>query len=225
MGNGRLAQMMYLTFHGLGRSARSLEVGEASVWVDAGRFRAMLDVVAERPDDVAITFDDGNGSDAEVALPALRDRDLRATFFVLAGRVGARGSLSWAAIEGLRDEGMTIGSHGMAHRNWRTLNDTELDHELVAARALLEAGLGKAVRQAACPFGGYDRRVLRHLREAGYERVFTSDGGRAHDRQWLAPRTTVHANDDVAWLHGLLAPPSLTEAAMSAARRFVKRMR
>jgi len=217
--------MMYLTFHGLGRSPRPLDEGEASVWVDPDRFTAMLDVVSERRGDATITFDDGNDSDVEIALPALRDRDLPAAFFVLAGRVGDPDSLSWPALTALREEGMTIGSHGMAHRDWRTVTDAELDDEVVAAREVLEEGLGHPVRQAACPFGGYDRRVLRCLRRAGYERVFTSDGGFVRRDRWLTPRTTVHAEDDVDWLQAVLARPSLLTTAESAARRFVKRMR
>jgi peptidoglycan/xylan/chitin deacetylase (PgdA/CDA1 family) len=217
--------MMYLTFHGLGSSTRPLEVGEASVWVDPARFTEMLDVVAEHRNDVAVTFDDGNESDAEIALPALRDRGLHATFFVLAGRVGTPASLSWPAVRALRDDGMTIGSHGLAHRDWRTLTDAELEDEVTSARELLEDGLGHAVRLAACPFGAYDRRVLRRLRRAGYERVFTSDGGRAREDRWLAPRHTVHADDDVGWLRAAMAPPSLTATAASAARRLAKRLR
>ena len=40
-----------------------------------------------------ISFDDGNASDLEIGLPALLERGLTATFFVLAGRLGRPGSL------------------------------------------------------------------------------------------------------------------------------------
>jgi peptidoglycan/xylan/chitin deacetylase (PgdA/CDA1 family) len=120
---------------------------------------------------------------------------------------------------------MTIGSHGLAHRDWRTLTDDELDAEVVTARELLEGGLGHAVRHVACPFGAYDRRVLGRLRRAGYERVFTSDGGRLLRDRWLTPRTTVHAGDDVDWLRAAMERPSVAASAAGAARRLAKRMR
>ena len=44
---------------------------------------------------------------------------------------------------------------------------------------------------AACPFGEYDRNVLNSLRQAGYRRVFTSDGGTASETRWLQARTTL----------------------------------
>ena len=76
-----------LTFHGIGEPPRALDPGEENVWVAHDRFVALLDSVVGR-DDVRITFDDGNASDVEHALPALVDRELDATFFVVAGRLG-----------------------------------------------------------------------------------------------------------------------------------------
>ncbi|MFZ0376580.1 MAG: polysaccharide deacetylase family protein, partial [Solirubrobacteraceae bacterium] len=76
-----------LTFHGIGRPERPLGRGEGDVWVSEARFLSLLDVAASR-DDVRITFDDGNASDIEIALPALRERELSATFFVVADRLG-----------------------------------------------------------------------------------------------------------------------------------------
>ena len=41
-----------------------------------------------------LSFDDGNSSDVEIALPALRERGLPRRFFVVAGRLDRPGSLS-----------------------------------------------------------------------------------------------------------------------------------
>src|SRR5947209_4933290 len=100
-----------LTFHGVGSTDRQLDPGEADVWVDHHQFLALLDRVAGR-DDVQITFDDGNASDLELGLPALSDRGLTATFFVVAGRLEAPGFLDEPDVRSLRDAGMQIGSHG-----------------------------------------------------------------------------------------------------------------
>ncbi len=59
-----------------------------------------------------------------------------------------------------------------------------------------------AVTQAACPFGAYDRRVLRSLRGYGYERVFTSDGGRLRADRWLQARNSVIKATTAGRWHG-----------------------
>ena len=49
----------------------------------------------------------------------------------------------------------------MLHRPWRELGDSALHEELVDAKRILEDVVGRPVTEAACPFGSYDRRVLR----------------------------------------------------------------
>ena len=188
-----------LTFHGVGEPQRRLDPGEANVWVSRERFLSILDSVEDRAD-VRITFDDGNASDVEHALPALRERGLKATFFVVAGRLGAPLFLDAAAVEELADAGMTIGSHGMRHRAWRGLDDGALREELVDAKAILEDVVGGPVTQAACPFGSYDRRVLRRLRGSGYHHVYTSDRGTTRSREFLQARNSIGPHDEPAVL-------------------------
>jgi peptidoglycan/xylan/chitin deacetylase (PgdA/CDA1 family) len=74
--------VLNLCFHGIGVPGRELEPGEENNWVEAAQFEELLDVIVRFPS-VRISFDDGNSSDAELALPALRRRNLTATFFVL----------------------------------------------------------------------------------------------------------------------------------------------
>ena len=189
-----LAQFVDLTFHGIGEPTRGLDEDEADVWLDRSRFLRVLDAVAGR-DDVRITFDDGNASDLEHALPALRERGLTAAFFVVAGRVGAPGFVDAAGIRALDGAGMTVGCHGLRHRPWRSLDDHTLERDLVDARASLESIVGQPVAQAACPFGSYDRRVLRALRRSGFRTVYTSDTGTARPEAWIQARNTVHSGD------------------------------
>ena len=188
-----------LTFHGVGEPQRRLDPGEANVWVSRERFLSILDSVTDRAD-VRITFDDGNASDVTHALPALRERGLKATFFVVAGRLGAPLFLDAAAVKELADAGMTIGSHGMRHRAWRGLDDGALREELVDAKAILEDVVGRPVTQAACPFGSYDRRVLRRLRGSGYHHVYTSDRGTTSSREFLQARNSIGPHDEPAVL-------------------------
>jgi peptidoglycan/xylan/chitin deacetylase (PgdA/CDA1 family) len=188
-----------LTFHGIGETSRCLDAGEDGVWVSRELFGAVLDAAADRPD-VRITFDDGNASDVEHGLPALRERGLSATFFVVAGRLGTPGFLDEADVRALADGGMTIGCHGMRHRPWRRLDPNALHEELVEAKRRLEAVVERPVTHAACPFGAYDRRALQMLRRCAYREVCTSDRGTARTGGWMQPRNTVRADDDAALL-------------------------
>jgi peptidoglycan/xylan/chitin deacetylase (PgdA/CDA1 family) len=158
--------LMNITFHGVGPQPREIEAGEDRVWVSSARFAEILDTIAQH-DDVAIMFDDGNASDVREALPALLERGLHATFFVIAGRLGTPHFLDEDDVRLLADRGMTIGSHGMRHRSWRNLDNRDLDEELGQARRRLEGVVERPVTRAACPFGAYDRRVLGALRSHG----------------------------------------------------------
>jgi peptidoglycan/xylan/chitin deacetylase (PgdA/CDA1 family) len=214
-----------LTFHGIGDPPRTLDPGEADVWVSSAAFTAVLDAVTGR-DDVHITFDDGNASDLEQALPALADRGLRATFFVVAGRLGTPGFLDAAGVRALSDAGMAIGCHGMRHRPWRSLDDGALDEELLDARRRLEEVVQRPVRDAGCPFGSYDRRVLGRLRRHGYERVYTSDRGTARANAWLQARNTVGPADDAGLLDAIAATGGRVDRALARrAKLAVKRWR
>ena len=220
-----MERVLNLTFHGIGRPARTLESDEADVWVSRERFEAVLDRAAALGG-VRITFDDGNKSDLEHALPALRRRSLTGTFFVVAGRLGTSGFLDGDDVRELHAAGMTIGCHGMHHRAWRMLDHAELEREVVDARGMLEELLGGAVTQAACPFGSYNRRVLRALRRSGYREVHTSDRGLARPGAWMQARNTVHADDDGQLLDRILtAHSSRSHGLRHGARLAAKRLR
>jgi peptidoglycan/xylan/chitin deacetylase (PgdA/CDA1 family) len=221
----RAGTVVNLTFHGIGPRPSGLPPSEAAVWLDTHRFEEILDAVEGRAD-IALFFDDGNKSDLELAQPALRARGLAATFCVVAGRLGDAGFLDPAGLAELVENGMRIASHGLAHRPWRGLGATELAAELEGSRRLLEAAAGRPVTHAACPFGSYDRRVLHALREAGYERVFTSDGGPARRESWLQARTTLRRDHDDAALERILSRLSPARARVArSARLAVKRWR
>lgn len=190
--------------HGIGRPARQLEPGENERWVTVEQFDRILDAIEERAD-VHLTFDDGNESDVEIALPRLVERGLTAEFFPLAGRLGQRGYLDRDALRDLARAGMEIGSHGWEPRDWRRLDDRHARRELTDAPKLLGDLCGRPVQRYSLPFGAYDRRVLARLRQAGATRVYTSDGGETSRDGWLQPRTELSHDLDQDWLDGVLA--------------------
>ena len=214
-----------LTVHGIGPTVRELDPGEDETWVKIDQFEQVLDAIKGR-DDVRITFDDGNASDVEIALPALLERGITGEFFVLAGRLGEPGRLTPEQVQELDQAGMKIGSHGWAHIDWRKISADEAVQEMVKANQLLGELIGRPVTRVAIPFGSYDRNVLRRLRQAGVTRAYTSDGGHARRDAWLQPRTSLRHDIDEAWTAEVLdGVPSLPSRARGVAARLVKRTR
>jgi peptidoglycan/xylan/chitin deacetylase (PgdA/CDA1 family) len=219
------SRSIYLTFHGIGEPERPLDPGEDEVWLDPGDVDSVLDSVAERSD-VRVTFDDGNASDLEHALPALLRRGLVATFFVVVGRLGEPGCLDARGVRALVAAGMAIGCHGMRHRPWRGLDEPALREELVDAKRLLEEIVERPVTAAACPFGSYDRRVLRGLERAGYRRVYTSDGGTTRPEDWIRARNTIRPGNSAGLLERVVSVEKRPHGAMlRRARLAAKRWR
>lgn len=196
--------MVILAVGGIGKPVRPLDPGENESWVTVEQFERVLDAVAGR-EDVRLTFDDGNDSDVRIALPRLVDRGLTAEFFPLAGRVGERGFVDAAGLRALVEAGMSIGSHGWEHRDWRRLDDRLARRELEAAPKLLAELSGKPVRSYAPPFGAYDRRLLKRLKRSGATKVYTTEGGVAARDGWLQPRTELRHDLDQKWIDGVLA--------------------
>ena len=84
--------------------------------------------------------------------------------------------------------------------------------EIDAARRRIEDLCGKAVTKAGIPFGSYNRHVLKQLRAARYDCVYTSDGGLAQSDAWLKPRQTVLDNVPDAAMESLITGyPSLVD--------------
>jgi peptidoglycan/xylan/chitin deacetylase (PgdA/CDA1 family) len=190
----RGSEVINLNFHGIGTPRRSLEPGEHEYWIDRDSFLGILDELHDRVD-VRVSFDDGNESDVDVALPALAERGMEADFFILAGRLGAPGSVDVDGVRALLAQHMTIGTHGMNHRSWRGLSDHGRRVELLDARQAIAEASGATVDTAALPLGQYDRRVLAALRELDYRVVYSSDERRARPGAWFQPRYTVRAGD------------------------------
>lgn len=176
---------LVLNFHGIGEPWDGVPPDEVPYWCALDDWLHLADAIAELdrsgPVPVEVTFDDGNLSDVEHALPALLERGLRATFFVCAGRIGEPRYLDDDGLRHLREHGMAVGSHGWAHVDLRRVDDDGLQREAVGSQERLGG-----VDEFAIPFGSYDRRVLKALR--GHRRLYSSDRGLARDGARPVPR-------------------------------------
>lgn len=219
------SDVLNLCFHGIGKPERELELDEEQYWVEVDQFEELLEMV-RRHSSICITFDDGNASDVRHALPGLVRHGLTASFFVVADRIDTPGALTTEGIRALVSSGMKIGAHGLAHRPWRSLDDDGLEAEMQATSTIADVA-GVPIREAACPFGSYDRRVLSTLRRHGFRRVYTVDGGHARRDAWLQPRYTVRIDDTPADIERLAGRQrsGAYASAVRTGKTLIKRMR
>ncbi|MGH2860746.1 MAG: polysaccharide deacetylase family protein [Solirubrobacteraceae bacterium] len=197
--------ILNLNFHGIGRPiGRDFGAGEREFWVKPETFDAALDACMGRSD-VNISFDDGNWSDLDLALPALTQRGISATFFIVPGWLGEPGFMSKRDLKEVVAAGMPIGNHGLQHHDWTTLEPAKLVHEVAQGRRLLEELTGTEIKTLAIPFGAYNDMVLDALRRQGYEHVYTSDGGTAAPDAWLQPREHARASHDDRGIAALIS--------------------
>jgi len=126
---------------------------------------------------VVITFDDGDVSNAEVALPLLVERGMTAEFFVTSGFVDTPGRLTAAQVRTLAGAGMGVQSHGATHRYLEDLDERALDAELAGSKHELERISAAPVTALALPGGrGGERERLAALR-LGYRELLNSAPG------------------------------------------------
>lgn len=126
---------------------------------------------------VVVTFDDGNPSDRERALPVLRELGFTATFFVTTGRVGMPEGPAWGDLGQLLAAGMDVGAHGHTHAFLDVPSPEFLAHELETPRRLCQRHLGHEVRHLSLPGGRFVPLTLEAARRAGYASACTSRPG------------------------------------------------
>ena len=214
-----------ICFHGIGVPQRTLEPGEDRYWISIEMFHRVLDEVIGRLD-VRLSFDDGNASDIEIGLPALADRGLSASFFVIAGRLDLPGSLARHDLVELRRSGMLIGTHGMTHVPWRRLSEVASNEEFVEARNLISVSAGGAVGSSAPPLGEDDREGLPRPPPGGDGSGFTSDRRRANSEAWLQPRYSLRADDTIdSFRRSVLDRPAILRELRASTVGLIKRLR
>jgi peptidoglycan/xylan/chitin deacetylase (PgdA/CDA1 family) len=118
---------------------------------------------------VALTFDDGPDAMTRRYLDALRDLDVRATFFI----IGEQAELQSGIAREYRRRGHEVGGHGWTHAPFSTMTSARLRDELRRTRAAIPVGLQRRplVRP---PRGMLTPRTLARLAAAGYCTVLWS---------------------------------------------------
>jgi peptidoglycan/xylan/chitin deacetylase (PgdA/CDA1 family) len=135
----------------------------------------------------AITFCDGFMCFLEKALPELERYNIPASVFIPVGYIGRRPGwetdddraypkerelMSGNQLRSLPPHLVTVGSHGLSHKNLASLGLKEAEDELRRSKYDLERILQRQVNLFFFPYGETNEALLALARDAGYERVF-----------------------------------------------------
>lgn len=119
---------------------------------------------------VALTFDDGpNAKTTPELLRVLREKNVRATFFILGENAAEHPELVAQAAK----EGHEIASHSYTHRHLKNLNREECAAELDKAEDILNK-IGQRPRLFRPPGGLYNETVLEEAKKRGYTTILWS---------------------------------------------------
>ena len=192
-----------------GASAAGLAIGGyhyATFWPTSqifGRTLTAPRLDPGKPDEIALTFDDGPNPAFTPRLLELLDRhNVKATFFM----VGQYASNQPALTRQIADRGHLIGNHTWSHPNLASTAPQKVREELRTTSDALEQIISKPIRYFRPPFGARRPHVLHTARELGLEPVTWN----AMTNDWSEPSAdriaaTLSAKIDHLQAHGFAA--------------------
>jgi len=128
---------------------------------------------------IVLTFDDGYEDFYTNAWPILKQHNWVATIYVITGKVGKPGYMTWDQIRELHDNGIEIGAHTVNHIDLATATPERQSQEITQSKASLERVLGSSVTSFAYPSGRYVLLTLLLFQSTGFTSAVTTHPGKA----------------------------------------------
>jgi len=137
------------------------------------------------------------------ALEVLPDEERRAELALLGDAVGGSTEsclplLTWEEMRVMPSEGFEVGAHTVTHPHMSRLCDERLATETRGCAETLEREMGVRARAFAYPYGDFDGRVEKFVKNAGYEAAYTARPGTAtpgKTSSYRIPRIQLHASE------------------------------
>lgn len=186
----RRPRRLVLLYHAVGTGPWALDPAgfrAQMLWLSAqARVYSLDDLLAssaERPLQVALTFDDGYASLVDIALPILAELGLTATVYLNTAWIGdglrrpsdprlghypGETFLSWSDVGRLFAAGWMIGSHGVEHLDLTNTAPAMTDRELLDSRHTIGSRLGTDCRHFSYTWGRHTESLRRRVDAAGY---------------------------------------------------------
>jgi peptidoglycan/xylan/chitin deacetylase (PgdA/CDA1 family) len=171
---------------------------------------------------VILTFDDGSHDWMSTVVPLLRAHHMVAEFYLTLDAIRS-GSITWAEVRRIAKAGNSIGAHDVHHvqltrlgANRAPASTAVMWAEVNGARRIIASKVGVAPDSMAYVGGGFDSRLERLVRKAGYTSARTIVRGivQSRERRFELRVVRIGSHDDVANLMtGRLVPGLPTFAA------------
>lgn len=132
------------------------------------------------PRPVILTFDDGYEDNYSIALPLLRERNMKATVFPIVNWVGKENkwekfnqqitrTMDWDKLRQWQAAGMEIGSHTLEHPFLTQCDETRLEQELRDSKVMLQENLRSTIDFLCYPYGFFDNKTIHVVKQTGYK--------------------------------------------------------
>jgi len=138
---------------------------------------------------IVLTFDDGYKNNYDVMFPILKSFGFTATIFVVTGLVGKTDSwkkdegipdlplLSWGEVLEMKKYGIDFQPHSHSHPLLTNLTPGEIRAEITTSKREIESRINERAEVFSYPYGKYDAKVIKILKEVGFKAAVTSRFG------------------------------------------------
>ncbi|MGB9637617.1 MAG: polysaccharide deacetylase family protein, partial [Microgenomates group bacterium] len=127
---------------------------------------------------VVLTFDDGYRDFYENVYPILREKNFKATLFVISQYVGGERYVTWWQLREMAESGLVLlGDHTLNHPSLPSLNKDQEFNQIVSAKKIIEENTGVTVNFFAYPYGSANANARQVLKENGFLGAVTTIPG------------------------------------------------
>jgi peptidoglycan/xylan/chitin deacetylase (PgdA/CDA1 family) len=184
---------------------------------------------------VVLTFDDGCQDFNANALPALLRYRMTATVFLVTGMMGK--SASWSTfskhvrlmtedeVRYIKTQGISLGSHTVAHVDLTSLDPAELKRQLENSRDKL-ADLSESFLALSYPWGNYSAGISDAVKASSYECAVVAGGGRVSEGAdaYRLPRIVMRGDMDFMSFRAIFSRPSISNLVRRYGRALKRRL-
>lgn len=170
--------------------------------------------LAKRP--LVITFDDGYRDNYTNVYSILKRYDFSAIIFLVTEYIGTKKLfkpekhitryggreksyhfLNWAEIREMSDNGIEFGSHSISHPHLTALTQEEIKREILDSKLKIETMIHKSVKFFSYPYGDFNGRIQKILKECGYKGAVVTPYGRLKEGRFSLRRVGIYRKDNM----------------------------
>lgn len=135
---------------------------------------------------IVLTFDDGYKNNYDIAFPILKAFGFTATIFLVTGfmdkvdswekdnEIPSLSLLSWNEVIEMKKYGIDFQPHSHSHPSLTNLSPDEVKTEIISSKREIESRLNQEAKIFSYPYGKYDERVIKTLKDLGFKAAVTS---------------------------------------------------